>query len=129
MPQRVLIAEDEPHIVESLRFILDLEGYEVLAVTDGREVLDAVRRHMPDVVILDVMMPNCNGFEVLKSLKADSVLASIPVLMLTAKGQERDRDTALGLGADVFVTKPFSNRDVLDRVRRLAGPRAQRVDG
>ncbi len=129
MPQRVLIAEDEPHIVESLRFILDLEGYEVRAVTDGREVLDAVRRHMPDVVILDVMMPNCNGFEVLKSLKADSVLASIPVLMLTAKGQERDRDTALGLGADVFVTKPFSNRDVLDRVRRLAGPRAQRVDG
>ncbi len=129
MPQRVLIAEDEPHIVESLRFILDLEGYEVRAVTDGREVLDAVRRHMPDVVILDVMMPNCNGFEVLKSLKADSVLASIPVLMLTAKGQERDRATALGLGADVFVTKPFSNRDVLDRVRRLAGPRAQRVDG
>ena len=119
MPQRVLIAEDEPHIVESLRFILDLEGYEVLAVTDGREVLDAVRRHMPDVVILDVMMPNCNGFEVLKSLKADSVLASIPVLMLTAKGQERDRDTALGLGADVFVTKPFSNRDVLERVRAL----------
>jgi len=129
LPQRVLIAEDEPHIVESLRFILDLEGYEVRAVTDGREVLDAVRRHMPDVVILDVMMPNCNGFEVLKSLKADSVLASIPVLMLTAKGQERDRATALGLGADVFVTKPFSNRDVLDRVRRLAGPRAQRVDG
>ncbi|MCZ7597949.1 MAG: response regulator [Gammaproteobacteria bacterium] len=129
MPQRVLIAEDEPHIVESLRFILDLEGYEVRTVIDGREVVDAVRRYMPNVVILDVMMPNRNGFEVLKSLKADSELASVPVLMLTAKGQERDRATALGLGADVFVTKPFSNRDVLDRVRRLAGPRPQRIDG
>lgn len=128
LAKRVLIAEDEPHIVESLRFILERGGYEVAAIADGREVLGRVRATPPEVIVLDVMLPGCNGFEVLKSLKADHALADIPVLMLTAKGQEQDRATAERLGVDAFITKPFSNRAVVECIdglltesRRCAG--------
>lgn len=120
MAKRVLIAEDEPHIVESLRFILERGGYDVRAVTDGEGVVDAARAETPDVIVLDVMLPGINGFDVLKSLKSDSRFSTTPVLMLTAKGQEQDRATATRLGVDAFITKPFSNRDVLDCIDRLA---------
>lgn len=121
MGKRVLIAEDEPHIVESLSFVLERSGYEVVAVTDGKTVVDDVRRYAPDVLVLDVMLPNRNGFEVLKALKGDKDLASTPVLMLTAKGQEQDRATAGSLKVDAFITKPFSNREVVDCIARLVG--------
>ncbi len=121
MSARVLIAEDEPNLIESLSFILGREGYEVSAVSDGDAVLERLRSDRPHVLILDVMLPKRTGFEVLKLIKLDPTLSGIPVMVLTAKGQERDRKTAEDLGADAFVTKPFSNQDVVDRIKRLAG--------
>ena len=121
MSARVLIAEDEPNLVESLSFILSREGCEVSAVFDGDSVLERLHADRPDVLVLDVMLPRLTGFEILKLIKTDPRLCGIPVMVLTAKGQERDRRTAEDLGADAFVTKPFSNRDVVDRIKRLAG--------
>ncbi len=120
MSAHVLIVEDEPNIVESLTFILKREGCLVTAIFDGEAVLETLLIKKPDVVILDVMLPKLNGFEVLKRLKADPILKVIPVMVLTAKGQDKDRKTAEDLGADAFVTKPFSNRDVVARVMELA---------
>ena len=120
MSAHVLIVEDEPNIVESLTFILKREGCPVTAIFDGEAVLETLLIKKPDVVILDVMLPKLNGFEVLKRLKADPILKVIPVMVLTAKGQDKDRKTAEDLGADAFVTKPFSNRDVVARVMELA---------
>lgn len=117
---RVLIAEDEPNIVESLSFILGREGCAVTAVPDGEAVIDLIREVRPDLVILDVMLPKMTGFEVLKWIKSHPDLSTVPVMILTAKGQAKDRETAESLGADAFVTKPFSNRDVVARVRELA---------
>lgn len=117
--KRVLIAEDEPHIVESLRFILMREGYHVADAGDGEAACRSIERERPDLVILDVMLPRLNGFEVLRRVRADPRLAGLPVIMLTAKGQAQDRRTAQDIGADAFITKPFSNRDVVEHVRRL----------
>lgn len=120
MTTRVLIAEDEPHIVESLSFVLQRSGYEVSSVLDGESALARLRSDPPDMLILDVMLPKLNGFEVLKRLKSDPALCSIPVIILTAKGQTQDRRMAEEIGVDGFMTKPFSNREIVDEVRRLA---------
>lgn len=120
MTIRVLIAEDEPHIVESLSFVLQRSGYEVASVFDGESAIARLRSDPPDMMILDVMLPRLNGFEVLKQVKADPVLRAIPVIILTAKGQTHDRRMAEEIGVDGFMTKPFSNRDIVDEVRRLA---------
>lgn len=119
MSKQILIAEDEPYIVESLGFVLGQAGYAVSAENDGAVVVQRIRDTAPDVVILDLMLPNRNGFEILKELKNDPDLMATPVLVLTAKGQNQDRATAQQLGADAFITKPFSNREVLECVQRL----------
>ena len=119
MTIRVLIAEDEPHIVESLSFVLRREGFDVSAVLDGESVIEHLRSERPGVVILDVMLPQLNGFEVLKRIKSDPSLAGIPVVILTAKGQAQDRRMAEEIGVDGFMTKPFSNREIVEEVRRL----------
>jgi DNA-binding response OmpR family regulator len=118
MPTRVLIAEDDRNIVELLSFILERDGYEVAAVLDGEAAIERLRSDPPDMMILDVMLPKLNGFEVLKLLKADPALRSLPVIILTAKGQAHDRRMAEEIGVDAFMTKPFSNRDVVEAVRR-----------
>jgi two-component system OmpR family response regulator len=115
----VLIVEDEPSILESLDFILRRAGWSIETVTDGEAALDAVRRFRPRVMVLDVMLPKRSGFEVLKQIRADSIVHGLPVLILTAKGQQQDRRIAEELGADSFVTKPYSNAEVVDTVRRL----------
>ncbi|MBX3589996.1 MAG: response regulator [Burkholderiaceae bacterium] len=120
MAKRVLIAEDEPNIVESLSFVLGREGFEVSAALDGQSALERLRADPPDMMILDVMLPRVNGFEVLKQVKSDPLLRSIPVIVLTAKGQAHDRRMAEELGVDGFMTKPFSNREIVEQVRRLA---------
>ena len=120
MTDTVFIAEDEPYIVESLGFVLGQSGYAVTSEGDGARVVDGILGCRPRVVILDLMLPNRNGFEILKELKNNPDLKSIPVLVLTAKGQAQDRSTAEQLGADAFITKPFSNREVLDCVKGLA---------
>jgi two-component system OmpR family response regulator len=117
----VLIAEDEPSILESLDFILRRAGWTISAVADGDAALEAVRRLRPRVLVLDVMLPKRSGFEVLKQIRADVETRTLPVLVLTAKGQQQDRRIAEDLGADVFVTKPYANADVVDAVRRLLG--------
>src|SRR5690606_30438646 len=113
----ILIAEDEPSIMESLDFILRRAGWSIVAVTDGEAALEAVRRHEPRLVVLDVMLPRLSGFEVLKQIRADSLTSNLPVLILTAKGQQQDRRVAEELGADRFVTKPYANADVVEAVR------------
>ena len=116
---RVLIAEDEPHLVEALSFVLEREGFAVSAVLDGAALLPHLRSERPDIVILDLMLPGASGFELLRQIRADPALRTLPVMILTAKGQVQDRRTAEEIGADAFMTKPFSNRDVVEQVRRL----------
>lgn len=124
MVAKVLITEDEPNIIESLTFILKRAGYEVAAVTDGEAALQHLRADRPDVMILDLMVPKLNGFEVLKRVKADPELAALPVLVLSAKGQAHDRRLVEEMGAEAFVTKPFSNRDLIAQIGRLCAPGA-----
>lgn len=115
----VLIAEDEPGILDPLAFILRRAGWSISTVTDGEAALEAVRRLSPRVMVLDVMLPRRSGFEVLKEMRADPRTRDVPVLILTAKGQQHDRRIAEELGADEFVTKPYANADVIGAVRRL----------
>jgi DNA-binding response OmpR family regulator len=117
----VLIAEDEPSILKSLDFILRRAGWSIESVTDGDAALSAVRRSQPRVLVLDVMLPKRSGFDVLKHIRSDAALRELPVLILTAKGQAQDRRTAEELGADRFVTKPYSNAEVVGAVRELMG--------
>jgi two-component system OmpR family response regulator len=117
----VLIAEDEPSILESLDFILRRAGWNIESVTDGEAALDQVRRLQPRMLVLDVMLPKRSGFDVLKQLRADVATEALPVLILTAKGQQQDRRIAEELGADAFVTKPYSNAEVVRAVAQLLG--------
>jgi CheY-like chemotaxis protein len=121
---RVLIVDDEPHIVLSLEFLLERAGYETASAGDGDEALALVRRLRPDVVLLDIMMPGQNGYAVCQAIKSDPGLRAIPVIMLTAKGQEVEIRKGLELGAAAYVTKPFGNAEVLEAVRAAlhAGP-------
>ena len=119
--RRILLIEDEPNIIEAVRYILTREGWAVDTHSDGATALSQVARRRPDVIILDAMLPNRSGFDILRDLRADAATAEIPVLMLTARGQQKDRDLAERLGADRFMTKPFSNAEVLACVQALAG--------
>jgi len=120
----ILIAEDEPSILESLDFILRRAGWSISSVTDGDAVLEGVRRLKPRMLVLDVMLPKRSGFDILKHLRADADTEKLPVLILTAKGQQQDKRTAEELGANGFVTKPYSNADVVGAVRSLLGENA-----
>lgn len=119
MSTRVLIVEDEPNIVESLSFLLRRGGFEVASTGDGEAALAALRSQPARVMILDLMLPKANGFEVLKAVRTDPALAGVRVLILTAKGQASDRRRAEAIGVDAFMTKPFSNREIMSEVRRL----------
>jgi DNA-binding response OmpR family regulator len=121
MTKKVLIADDEPNIVISLEFLLRREGFEVVVAVDGEEALTKARAEKPDLVLLDVMMPKMNGFDVCQAIRADADLAGMRVLMLTAKGRETEVSKGLGLGADAYMTKPFSTRDLVAQVRLLLG--------
>jgi len=121
MGKRVLLIEDEPNIIEAVRYILSRDGWAVDTHADGATALAAVARRVPDVIVLDAMLPGRSGFDVLRDLRADPVSQGIPVLMLTARGQTRDREMALRNGADRFMTKPFSNAELLACVRDLYG--------
>ncbi|MHC8494945.1 response regulator transcription factor [Thalassospira sp. SM2505] len=122
---KVLIAEDEETIVESLSFLMEKEGYDVRVATDGQSAIAMIARDVPDMVLLDVMMPGCDGFEVVRAVRNDTNTRLIPIMMLTAKTREVDRRKGLELGVDDFVTKPFSTRDVVSRVRALLERAAQ----
>lgn len=121
MGRRVLLIEDEPNIIEAISFILSRDGWTVHTHSDGGTAAQRVRALPPDLVILDVMLPGRSGFDILRDLRADAVTAAIPVMMLTARGQSRDRELALQLGATRFMAKPFSNAEVIENVRALVG--------
>ena len=121
MGGRVLLIEDEQNIIEAMRFILSREGWQVHTHSNGQTALDAVRERAPDLVVLDVMLPNRSGYDILNDLRSDDELSDIPVLMLTARGQKKDRELAENLGASRFMTKPFSNGEILATVRELVG--------
>jgi DNA-binding response OmpR family regulator len=119
MSKRILIVDDEPNIVISLEFLMMREGHEVRVARDGEAGLAAVRTHRPDLVVLDVMMPKLDGFAVLEAVRSDPSLAATRVLMLTAKGREAEQKKGLALGADAYMSKPFSTRELVDKVKEL----------
>ena len=123
MNDKILIADDEPNILISLEYLMKREGYEVHVARDGQEALDVLRRERPRLVLLDVMMPRKTGFEVCQELRADDAIKDTLVLMLTAKGRDTDIAKGLGVGADAYMTKPFSTKELVQKVREMLAPR------
>lgn len=119
--RHVLLIEDEANIAEALRFILSRDGWQVTVVVDGEAALAAVAQVRPDLVILDLMLPGMSGLEILTALRADPATFALPVMMLTAKGQGRDREAAERAGVSAFMTKPFDNSEIRAKVRDLLG--------
>ena len=119
MGGKVLLIEDEPNIIEAIRFILSRDGWAVDTHSDGATAMDAIRRRRPDGIILDAMLPNRSGYDILADLRAAEDTAALPVLMLTARGQQKDRELAERFGVSRFMTKPFSNTEVLATVREI----------
>ena len=116
MNRKILVADDEPNIVISLEYLMKREGYTVLVARDGQEALDVIARDRPDLVLLDVMMPKKSGFEVCQAVRASEELQATKILMLTAKGRDTDLAKGLALGADAYMTKPFSTRELVQKV-------------
>lgn len=119
MSRKVLLIEDEPNITEALRFLLSREGWAVSTHSDGADAVGVIEATQPDLLILDVMLPGKSGMDILRDLRERVDFAALPVLMLTARGQTRDRDMAEKAGVSRFMTKPFSNTEVLAAVRDL----------
>lgn len=122
MTDKILIADDEPNILISLEYLMKREGFEVHLARDGQQALDMLRSVRPRLVLLDVMMPKMSGFEVCQALRADEALKATLVLMLTAKGRDTDVAKGMGVGADAYMTKPFSTKELVHKVRQLLGP-------
>ena len=116
MNRKILVADDESNIVISLEYLMKREGYTVLVARDGQEALDVIARDRPDLVLLDVMMPKKSGFEVCQAVRASEELQATKILMLTAKGRDTDLAKGLALGADAYLTKPFSTRELVQKV-------------
>ena len=119
MARRILIADDEPDIVTSLEFLMRGGDYEVRVAINGEEALRLAESFRPDVVLLDVMMPQRSGFEVCQKIRENPALQEIKIIMLTAKGRNAERDRGLNLGANAYVTKPFSTKEIMNTVRGL----------
>jgi two-component system phosphate regulon response regulator PhoB len=122
MGYRVLLIEDEPNIIEAISYILTKDGWTVHTHSDGETAMAKVMQGVPDLIILDVMLPGRSGYDILRDLRAQAETKDVPVMMLTARGQAKDREMAASLGATRFMTKPFSNAEVLESVRALAKP-------
>lgn len=121
MAKRVLIADDEPNIVTSLEFLMEQAGYETQVASNGQEALDLATSFRPDLVLLDVMVPIRSGYEVCQRLKSDPVTRGIKIVMVSAKGRDVEVAKALELGADAYITKPFSTRELVAKVREMLG--------
>ena len=120
---KVLVADDEPHLLRLVKFRLEREGYEVLTAVDGESALEMARTEQPDLCVLDVMMPKRSGFDVLRELRSDDSCSGMKVIMLTARAQDRDVDVGFSLGADVYITKPFSPQELRVRIGAHLGKR------
>ncbi len=121
MSKRVLIADDEPNIVMSLEFLMQRAGYEVQVAADGEDALRMATDHHPDLMLLDVMLPKMSGYEVCQKVRADPDCEAVKIIMLTAKGRDTEVAKGLAIGADAYVTKPFSTKDLLTQVRQILG--------
>ncbi len=119
MVRKILVVDDEPVLVETIAYNLEQAGYQVITAADGASALQAARREVPDLIILDIMLPEMDGLEVCRQLRRENSTATIPIMMLTAKSDEIDKVVGLEVGADDYVTKPFGRRELLARVRAL----------
>jgi DNA-binding response OmpR family regulator len=123
MSKAILIADDEPNIVLSLEFLLHEAGYQVRVARDGQEALDALAQQLPDLILLDVMLPRVSGFDICQRIRENPAWRALRVVMLSAKGREAEVHKGLALGADAYVTKPFAIKDLMAEVaRQLGGP-------
>ena len=121
MARKVLLIEDEPHIAEAIRYILQRDGWSVATHANGADAMEVIRREAPEVIVLDVMLPGRSGYEILADLRADTDLAAMPVLVLSARGQDSERHRAEAAGASRFMSKPFANDAIVAALRDLAG--------
>jgi DNA-binding response OmpR family regulator len=119
MANKILVVDDEPNIVLSLEFLMKQAGFQVRTAADGEAALAAIAAEAPDLILLDVMMPRKNGYEVCQAVRANPDWKAVRIIMLTAKGREVEREKGLALGADDYITKPFSTQEVVERVREL----------
>jgi DNA-binding response OmpR family regulator len=117
--KRILVVDDEIYIVHILEFTLTMEGYEVITAGDGEEALRKMEQERPDLVVLDIMMPKLDGYEVCRRLREDEEFRMVPVILLSAKGRPIDRETGMEVGADDYMVKPFSPRRLLEKIREL----------
>jgi DNA-binding response OmpR family regulator len=124
MAKSILVVEDEPNIVLSLQFLMKKAGFDVRVAQDGDEALAQVEARAPDLILLDVMIPKRDGYDVCQTIRANPDLAHIHIIMLTAKGREVDREKGLALGANDYVTKPFSTRDLTEKVKLILNGKA-----
>jgi len=118
---KILVVDDEIYIVHILDFSLGMEGYEVLTALDGEQALEKARSESPDLIVLDIMMPKLDGYETCKLLKADEATRDIPVILLSAKGRNVDQKVGFEVGADDYITKPFSPRKLVERINSILG--------
>lgn len=119
MSKRILIADDEPNIVISLEFLMKREGFDVTVALDGEAALESMAAQVPDLILLDVMLPKKDGFEVCQQIRTNPDWQSVKIIMLTAKGRDTEIAKGLGLGADAYITKPFSIKDLANQIRQL----------
>lgn len=120
MSQHVLLIEDEPNIIEAVSFLLSRDGWTVSTHSNGHDAVDAIEAKQPDLLVLDVMLPGRSGFDILADIRGGERFADLPVLMLTARGQAKDREMAQRLGATRFMTKPFSNAEIIETLREMS---------
>ena len=118
---RILVVDDEIYIVHILDFSLGMEGYEVITALDGEQALEKARTEKPDLIVLDIMMPKLDGYETCKRLKADAITKDMPVILLSAKGRNVDQKVGFEVGADDYITKPFSPRKLVERITAILG--------
>ena len=121
---RICVIEDEPNIIEALRYLFESEGWEVAVVSDGAKAVAAVHEMRPSLIVLDYMLPNQSGLAVARELRDDKATETLPILMLSAKGQHKDKEQAQLAGINLFMTKPFANSDLLDNVKQLLAANA-----
>jgi len=118
---KILVVDDEIYIVHILDFSLGMEGYDVVTALDGEQALEKVASEKPDLIVLDIMMPKLDGYEVCKAIKSDPATKAIPVILLSAKGRNVDQKMGFDVGADDYITKPFSPRKLVERINQLLG--------
>ena len=121
MGKKILIADDEPNIVVSLEFLMKQSGYDVRVATNGEDALRAVQEFVPDLILLDVMMPRLSGYDVCQKVRENPAWAGVKIIMLSAKGRDVEVNKGLAVGADAYVTKPFSTKDLIATVREMLG--------